>query len=227
MYSSDYYYSECHGCGKKNRVPFTISIGQARCGYCQMPLDRRIFDRLTGDVSIAGNISEKSFYERYQGLILFAIVVSVIAFVYFLAAQPRDTFDQPAQALPTSGVKSTTYSKINAIAPFEIITKSGSDYHFYIKLYNWNTDRLAATVFVRAGDRVEFDVPVGSYELKYATGKTWYGLEHLFGPDTGYLRADEMFNFTRSGDRVAGWSVELYRQVGGNLETERISEDEF
>ncbi len=74
---------------------------------------------------------------------------------------------------------------------------------------------------------MEFDVPLGSYELKYATGKTWYGLDYLFGPNTSYYKADDVFRFSKTGDGVSGWTVELFQQVGGNLETKKISEDDF
>ncbi len=79
------------------------------------------------------------------------------------------------------------------------------------------------SAFIRAGEKVEFDVPTGSYKLYYATGVSWYGVDLLFGPKTEYYKADDIFTFSQG----TGWTVELFEQVGGNLETKKISETEF
>jgi len=83
------------------------------------------------------------------------------------------------------------------------------------------------TVFVYGGQSAKIDVPLGSFELKYATGDTWYGTKDLFGPNTACSKADKRFDFKRTGNQVSGHSVELYLQVDGNLETAPISLSEF
>jgi hypothetical protein len=54
------------------------------------------------------------------------------------------------------------------------------------------------TVFVRGGETVETRAPLGKFIVKYASGDTWYGYDHLFGPDTTYTKADETFIFSRT-----------------------------
>lgn len=74
---------------------------------------------------------------------------------------------------------------------------------------------------------MEIDVPLGEYEMRYATGTIWYGEADLFGSKTTYSKAEEFFEFTQEGDYVYGYTVELYHQSSGNLETNNINESEF
>ena len=134
-------------------------------------------------------------------------------------------FNEPALSLPVNG-SVVKYHSLEAIAPLEIKTRSGSG-NYYVKLVTAYTNKMVLTVFVREGCSVEIDVPLGSYQLKYAVGKTWYGTEHLFGPNTACSIADDIFYFRTEGLHVTGYSVELYLQVNGNLETERIPVSEF
>ena len=82
-------------------------------------------------------------------------------------------------------------------------------------------------MFIRGGERLETLLPLGSYELRYAAGKTWYGTEHLFGPDTAYSRADERLDFRESPTGYSGYTIELFLQIDGNLETKSIRPEDF
>ena len=77
-----------------------------------------------------------------------------------------------------------------AIAPFAI--HGGTGVNYFIKLISTSSRRTVMSVFVRSGTTVEVDVPLGNYELRYASGETWYGHKHLFGQDTAYSKADEL-----------------------------------
>lgn len=83
------------------------------------------------------------------------------------------------------------------------------------------------TVFVRSGMTANVDVPLGNYEFRYAAGDTWYGYEHLFGPATGYSKADKLFDFRDTGYEVSGYTVTLYKVPNGNLHTSSIRANEF
>jgi hypothetical protein len=128
--------------------------------------------------------------------------------------------------LPYNGKIIRYRSNRRAIAPFEIKTRSGSG-HYFVKLVKSGTKRDILTVFVHGGQSVEVKVPLGSYELKYAVGKTWYGPELLFGPDTKCSKADKILDFKKEGNQVLGHSVELYLQLDGNLQTKEIPRSEF
>lgn len=133
--------------------------------------------------------------------------------------------DHPEQALPANG-ETQAYTFDEAIAPFKIQSQGSSN--FLVKLADVNTGSTVMTIFVRGGQDVETLVPLGSYYVKYASGTTWYGYDHLFGDyHTGYSKADEVFNFSVDGDTVRGFSITLYAVEGGNLTTSGITASEF
>lgn len=70
-------------------------------------------------------------------------------------------------------------------------------------------------------------MPLGTYKIKYANGKIWYGRDHLFGPGTDVFLAEGEFEFKLDGSHVLGHEVELIKQINGNLDTIQISLDEF
>jgi len=74
---------------------------------------------------------------------------------------------------------------------------------------------------------VTIDVPLGTYEVRYAGGETWYGYTYLFGKDTAYSKADETFTFEVVGNQISGFTITLYQVVNGNLSTSRIRPNEF
>jgi len=132
----------------------------------------------------------------------------------------------PPLPLPQSGVLFQSYSEDDAVAPFEIVTQAGRE-HFYIKLVDVRTRQDAARFFVRGGERLEVTVPLGRYQLRYASGTAWYGEDKRFGPTTSYHQAQDPFSFRKFFDRYSGFTVELFSQVDGNLRTDQISETAF
>jgi hypothetical protein len=63
--------------------------------------------------------------------------------------------------------------------------------------------------------------------VRYAGGTKWYGDDYLFGPETTYSKADEVFTFEKVGNSVSGFSITLYKVVNGNLSTSSIEPTEF
>jgi len=137
----------------------------------------------------------------------------------------RSAAPVPEQPLPRSGVIERNHHT-QAVAPLEIVTR-GNNNHYFVKLVDWNTDATILTAFIRGGQRVQFDVPLGRVKLKYATGTKWYGQNFLFGEATSYAVADSPFDFYVSENSVSGYTVELFLQANGNLETDTISASEF
>ena len=84
--------------------------------------------------------------------------------------------------------------------------------------------RMRYSFYVRGGDTFEIQLPLGIYEVYYATGDYWYGEEELFGRNTIYKKFEESFDFVREGE---GWTISLIEVQGGNLEAERIDAEEF
>ena len=129
--------------------------------------------------------------------------------------------------LPSSGALNSYLPGLHANmdAPFEIRTSAGANY--LLKMEHWESGRAILDVFVRGGDRVEIKVPVGTYRVKYASGKTWYGYEDLFGPRTSFSKADTSFQFKRTFDGYSGYTITLYKVQNGNLSTSKIGASDF
>lgn len=153
-----------------------------------------------------------------------AVPVLLLILVVFIIAISSD--EGPPEPLPRSGVMTTNYSRTNAVAPFKFVSGRGSD-NYYIKVYHYGSERLAATAFLRAGEETRFDVPLGSYELRWATGKDWYGPSKRFGRNTDYYKSYDLFRFTESNGYIKNWIVEFRLIKDGNLERISIDEEAF
>ena len=92
---------------------------------------------------------------------------------------------------------------------------------YLVKLVNSRTKTPVLTVFVVGSNAVTADVPLGSYEVRYTWGESWYGYTYLFGDSGYYSKADETFNFKEVGDQVSG-----YRTTGScTLQPESVVND--
>lgn len=131
----------------------------------------------------------------------------------------------PEVPRPSSGLYSQNLNGQPAIAPLEIRSQSGSDY--FVKVTNQYTGEDVSTIYIRGGDTVSIEVPLGTYEIKYASGETWYGDQKLFGTQTSYSKADELFTFSDTGYQITGYTITLYQVVNGNLETITLDPSQF
>jgi len=141
----------------------------------------------------------------------------------YVPTPPRPRFTEPAQPTPYHG-RTWANESLSRPAPLTIKTRLGKNY--YIKLVSTSgTPVLYA--FIHGGRSADLTAPLGSYRLRYAAGDTWYGPDHLFGPETIYSEADAMFNFTEDYTGYSGYTVELILQTGGNLSTRTIDASRF
>lgn len=76
--------------------------------------------------------------------------------------------------------------------------------------------------YVRAGETVTVDVPAGYFYVYFASGKTWYGIENLFGERTSYSMDDEICNFLQYT-----WEYTLYPVSDGNFSETPIDASDF
>ena len=117
------------------------------------------------------------------------------------------------------------WSGQEAVAPLSIVTSAGRDY--YVKLVYAGTNDAVIGLYVLGGVTQDITVPLGTYEMRYASGTTWYGYTDLFGPETAYAKADTTFDFREETDGYTGYTVELILQEGGNLNTLSIGPEQF
>lgn len=146
---------------------------------------------------------------------------------------PQDAQDKAVVVPRTGDLQPRRRS--NAIAPFNIQTKSGANY--LIKLVNVTNSKDQMWIFLRGGETYSTKVPVGNYALRVAAGNRWYGREELFGPDTRFFRlrgkrgaaVDEspILAFKKERNRIVGKSLNFEGSVEGNMEQETMSRSEF
>lgn len=125
--------------------------------------------------------------------------------------------------MPLSG---QTSGRASSVAPLDITPKDTS-HAYYVKLVRPNTRTPVAEYFIRPGQRLEAEAPLGSYELRYAAGTTWYGEEHLFGPETSYSEALSILDFRETPTGYTGYTIELFLRLNGNLRTRSLDPEEF
>ena len=213
---------ECPNCGQKNRIN-DENIKEAKCGKCW-----KIIYKNPKEIEREKKDANPTSYSWIFWL------VAIAGFIFFISSQDgssskkttksEPTFTQPEQILPYNG-ETQTFTYDNRVAPLKINTSNGSNY--VVKLKDYYTKEAVMTIFIRGGNTLETKVPLGNFEITYASGDKWYGYNYLFGPDTGYSKADEMFSFKDTGYQINGYTITLYRVSNGNLRTSYINKSEF
>jgi hypothetical protein len=132
--------------------------------------------------------------------------------------------NMPALDLPPNG-EVRYFQQAEAIAPFSIHT--APEVNYYIKLVDVETGKTVVTIFVWGGQSVKTQVPLGTYELRYATGRDWYGEEKIFGAETSCVQADKRMTFYINGSQIMGHTVSLIKRIDGNLHTHNINPSQF
>jgi len=112
------------------------------------------------------------------------------------------------------------------LAPLSISTRGDSSYYVYLKPIAPPFGN-SMSFFVHGGSSAEVSVPLGEYEIYYAVGEIWYGTEYMFGDDTTYVKCEGTFDFYEDGSYYQGWTLELYAQANGNMDTDIISAEDF
>lgn len=144
------------------------------------------------------------------------------------ASAPPKVVDPDAGLIPVPVAQGVLYRQNGRefIAPLSVTTPTGNE-RYYAKLVSVATNETVLTFMMDAGTTFRTKAPLGQYRLRYATGVTWYGPTHLFGARTEYFEAEHTFDFRINGDQIAGFRIELVKQINGNLQTARISPNQF
>jgi hypothetical protein len=104
-------------------------------------------------------------------------------------------------------------------APFSVTAPDRGDDLYAVRVTEVGTGRIVGLVPLRRGETVKVEVPLGQYEMMFASGSRWYGPEKLFGFSGEKKKAVKTFNFYRSGNVINGNSVNLTNRIDGNLQT--------
>ncbi len=103
--------------------------------------------------------------------------------------------------------------------PVTVKTSFGSDY--FVKFIRGGT--TVAEGYIRGGRSLTVDLPAGGYDVRYASGENWFGPDLDFGPDASYARCDRTLQFQNGYEHT----IELIRQVNGNLGTRSMRAEDF
>jgi transcription initiation factor TFIIIB Brf1 subunit/transcription initiation factor TFIIB len=226
----------CPNCGQKNRVNKESDKHQAICAKCGTKLD--VLKKPYTPPPRTGKI--KSSGHRYGWAWLLVMVVVVGVYLWWGGVQDSNNFSSsesldaysdlkqaqsyPEVVMPYNG-STQIYTNSERVAPFEIQTSSGANY--LVKLVTAYSHESAMTIFIKGGNTISVNVPLGTYEVKYASGEKWYGYEHYFGQETDYSKAEKLFTFENTGDHISGYTMTLYRVPNGNLRTTKINPSQF
>lgn len=241
---------ECDRCKAVNRVSAIRLDKQPICGACGQELDDFPFCRPV----------RRAW--RHKGLIaIFAWAAAVLTIIVVgrqssggqengapaVTQQPPPKFAYvpptlyPAQSAPPpptavpqpDGI--LRGDKRPGVAPFSIMTPTGGG-GFFVKLLVHGTKQSRVVLFVNSGSRFETKVPLGEYDIVYATGERWLGCadncrKPIFWQRRPLYKLNSSFlfsaNSTDTGIEYIGHDIELIDQKNGNLSKTAISEDEF
>lgn len=243
----------CSECGTKNRIANNVA-GTPKCGSCGKRLavpgysggvaggfSKAVFWFVLGVMTVVGVL----YYNDLGGYLTevfhttslkppstpdeFALDSQLTGKKQTAPPPPTknifDQFDQPAPpegfVLDTQVLREPTRA---GVAPLLIKTSPGYDY--YVKIVAPPRNEIM-TIYIRGGEHIDTLVPLGSFEIRYAAGRKWYGQNLLFGEETAYSKADRLFQFSDDGQQYSGYTVELIMQSNGNLPVSAISAKDF
>ncbi|MBH0176971.1 MAG: hypothetical protein HP491_03700 [Nitrospira sp.] len=221
---------QCAHCGAHNRVSGYSLTHTTVCGKCRKPLPEPSYIR---SAKIFANYN---FWIILAAIIGAAVVLNEFRLLYGPTSsnvQSNNQGHSPSSPVPidypampvTQGLHQL-YTSAAQIAPFRIVTPSGTD-NFYVKLTDASTGVLVMTFFIQGGQSFEAVVPVGTYRVKYATGTTWYGVDFVFGSATRYGEAVKVLEFSMKNNQISGSTIELPPQGGSSSHTKTISAHQF
>ena len=115
----------------------------------------------------------------------------------------------------------------------KFIIKNSNSTDAVVLLVNAYSDRKVRNEYIRKGSTFSMTgVPNGTYYLEWASGNNWSPFKKV-GNLTGGFQSKSRFTKTRDKSdwmAVSGyqeWTVTLYAVEGGDVESERLTENEF
>ncbi len=109
----------------------------------------------------------------------------------------------------------------NQTAQLRIVTSPGSNY--FLKIARQPDNAVVLRAQISGGTDYQTKLSPGQYELKYASGKYWYGETDYFGTNSVFAKTDR--NISVSNDKIV--TIELILQPSGNLATTKIRQTDF
>lgn len=125
--------------------------------------------------------------------------------------------------LPKNGYGKFFFESSLTSSKLKFVPETGIQGNMIVKLEDWETGKVVCWFFVREGETFETPIPEGSYRVKIATGKAWYGEKYLFGRKASYSR---MTNNVKIPERT-NFTLNLSPSVVGTLHSKKIEAANF
>lgn len=117
------------------------------------------------------------------------------------------------------------------LAPLEVNAPTDSDCYVYLHDLKASGTTHDIGFYVREDMSCEILVPLGTYEMYFATGDTWVSANAdnnmVFGDDTVWNVSEDIFYFTDEEYYYSGYTVTLYSVYNGNMDTDVIAADDL
>ncbi len=137
--------------------------------------------------------------------------------------RPSTTEAGLTPSVPPPNGKTWNWSGQNSQAPFLINPGSHHKYCF-VRLKSLS-GRPVFDVFIHGSQPVKVSVPLGTYQLYWTSGNTWFGTKKRFGPEATIQKAEENLEFRvdRANSRVEGHEITLSSTPYGNMRSRNVT----
>lgn len=129
----------------------------------------------------------------------------------------------PPLALPETGT-GKTYLRTRTDHWIEIKIQDGPYANTLVRIYRVKDNAIVAERFIRAGGKLKIPLPAGTFVVRSASGRDWYGGSLYFGDATSFSEAEAQLDLRQDGTY---YDMSLIPQKEGNLDTKSISRDMF
>lgn len=148
-----------------------------------------------------------------------AVIVAIAAALLVAARYVGDL--RHRQPFPATGeTRWYTASVAPSFASLSITAPKRIPSTDYLVLFNtWEGNVPVAAIPVRNAETAVLKFPLGRYRMVIVKGWLWQGHDRRFGMGTNQREAVHPLEFSRSGNRWNGHTIELDKDMFGNLET--------
>lgn len=117
--------------------------------------------------------------------------------------------------------------KGNCIAKVELTNATKNNAYFYFK--NTKSKKKDFAMYLKPGKKKTIKAPLGTYEIYYATGNTWYGPKYLFGESGSQYKNRQKAKLYKTSRAIYGIRFRIFRTTvqKGNQTTQSIGKDQF
>ncbi|WP_033151643.1 zinc ribbon domain-containing protein [Pseudobutyrivibrio ruminis] len=182
--------------------------------------------------------------------IAIAMLIGVVVIFCIAGISSNNEVNEKAAADEAFDAELNEYSAYNGqifvkpgyerVCPLTVKTSGTYDYYVYLDYigapdYSTTSRETDGTsnhesdmsFYIKGGETLDIDIPIGKYDFYYCSGETFYGPEDKFGSSSSYYKADTVFTFYTDDEYYQGASVTLYTVANGNMDTDPIDAADF